>query len=502
VVVVGGGAIATGKVDGLLPVGPEPLVVIAPRVSRRIRRAAEAGQLEWLARPYAEGDLAGADYVFGATDDRELNARVAAEARRLGIPVLAVDDVPNCDFIAPSLVKRGNLTIATSTGGRSPAMARWMRERLDEMVPEHWATLLEIAAATRDELGEARRQIPSERWQEALNAALPHLERDDPATAREELRRVLGIGCWVLGKERPHPDPLPEGEGEGEGRFSPFPRREGGLGVRSALVPQPPTPNPLSPRPVSLVGAGPGDPELLTVKALRRLEAADVVVYDRLVGREILNLCWRAELIDVGKEPGKHGVPQEEINALLVRLATAGKQVVRLKGGDPFVFGRGGEEALALAAAGVPCEIVPGISSAIAVPAAAGIPVTHRGIAPSATILTGHTRSSGTPDHDWDAVARMRGTLIFLMAVENLAHITGQLLDHGRAPDEPAALIQSGTTAEQRTVTAPLGGILQAARDDGIASPAVLVVGDTVGLAPGILFHRRPSQLFPSSPAR
>ncbi|HEX5416067.1 MAG TPA: siroheme synthase CysG [Chloroflexota bacterium] len=449
VVVVGGGTIATGKVEGLLPCGPEPLVVVAPEVSEAIRVAAEAGQLAWIPRGYEAGDLVGADLAFGATDDRALNARVAAEARRLGVPILAVDDIPNCDFIAPSLVKRGNLTIAMSTGGRSPAMARWLRERLDEAVPAHWATLLEIAAAVRDQLGDTRRQIPPDRWQSALNAVLPFVERGDEATAKERLCREL------------------TGEGA-KGR--------GGEAV-----------------PVSLVGAGPGDPELLTLKAARRLAEAEVVVYDRLVSREILALCQGAELIDVGKEPGKHDVPQEGINALLVQLAKSGKRVVRLKGGDPFVFGRGGEEAIALAAAGIPCEIVPGISSAIAVPAAAGIPVTHRAVAPSVTVLTGHGRAGDAPDHDWGAVARMRGTLVFLMAVENLSRIVGQLIAHGRAADEPAALVQSGTTPEQRVVSAPLGHIVPAAREAGITSPAVLVVGDTVRLA-GQILGREPSE--------
>ena len=209
VVVVGGGTIATGKVEGLLPCGPEPLVVVAPKASRAIRAAAEAGHLEWIAREYAEGDLVGADLAFGATDDRDLNARVAAEARCLDIPVLAVDDIPNCDFIAPSLVKRGNLTIAMSTGGRSPAMARWIRERLDETVPAHWATLLEIAAAVRAELGDARRQIPADRWQEALNAVLPLVEQGDEVGARERLiRELTGSGLT--------PDPSPAELARGE----------------------------------------------------------------------------------------------------------------------------------------------------------------------------------------------------------------------------------------------------------------------------------------------
>ncbi|MDP9350576.1 MAG: uroporphyrinogen-III C-methyltransferase [Chloroflexota bacterium] len=245
-----------------------------------------------------------------------------------------------------------------------------------------------------------------------------------------------------------------------------------------------------APRPrgfVSLVGAGPGDPELLTLRALKRLRQAEAVVYDRLIAPELLDHCPpTAERHDVGKIPGRHGHGrQEEINSLLVSLGEAGKRVVRLKGGDPFVFGRGGEEALALAEAGVPFETVPGVSSALAAPAAAGIPVTHRGLSTSVTIATGHPRTGGPEDagHDWAALAAMRGTLVFLMAVENLEHITGRLLDHGRPTDEPAALVRWGTTSQQTVLTASLGRIATVAREREIQPPAVLVVGPTVPLS-------------------
>jgi uroporphyrin-III C-methyltransferase len=238
---------------------------------------------------------------------------------------------------------------------------------------------------------------------------------------------------------------------------------------------------------VSLVGAGPGDPELITVRGLRRLRLAQAVVYDRLVSAELLDDCNpTAELYDVGKEPGRGGDRQAEINGLLVRLARQGKQVVRLKGGDPLVFGRGGEEALALARAGIAFEIVPGVSSALAGPAAAGIPVTHRGRAASVTIATGHARGDGSVDYDWDAFARLSGTLVFLMAVETLEEIVANLLAHGRPPDEPAAIVQSATLPGQRAVFASLATIAPVARSAGIRSPAVLVIGPTVDLAASI----------------
>lgn len=240
---------------------------------------------------------------------------------------------------------------------------------------------------------------------------------------------------------------------------------------------------PRAPGFVSLVGAGPGDPELVTLRALKRLKAADAVVFDRLIAPELLDYCQSdARRYDVGKVPGRHGYGrQEEINEILIRLAREGLRVVRLKGGDPFVFGRGGEEAIALAAADVPFEIVPGISSAFAAPAAAGIPATHRGIAGSVTVATGHDASG--EGHDWEALARMRGTLVFLMAVENLERIVERLLSHGRPNHEPAALVRWGTRPEQDVLRAPLGEIVQAARTAQITPPAVLVIGPVVDLA-------------------
>lgn len=234
---------------------------------------------------------------------------------------------------------------------------------------------------------------------------------------------------------------------------------------------------------VSLVGAGPGDPELLTLRGLRRLQEADDVVHDRLIPSALLDFCKPdVHLYDVGKLPGNPcSATQDEINQLLVDLGQLGRRVVRLKGGDPFVFGRGGEEALSLVAAGVPFEIVPGVSSALAAPAAAGIPVTHRGLAGSVTIATGHG-ASGKSDggHDWDALARIRGTLVFLMAVGSLEQIVGSLIAHGRTPDEPAAIVRCGTLPDQQTLRAPLKSIAQSAKKAGITAPAVLVVGETV----------------------
>ncbi|HYK85697.1 MAG TPA: uroporphyrinogen-III C-methyltransferase [Ktedonobacteraceae bacterium] len=247
----------------------------------------------------------------------------------------------------------------------------------------------------------------------------------------------------------------------------------------------PPTHAPSSPGKVFLVGAGPGDPELITLKALRCLRQADVVIYDRLICPDLLDeASSHAELLFAGKASGHHSIQQEEINALLIHHARQGRRVVRLKGGDPFVFGRGGEEALALAEAGIPFEIVPGISSAIAVPAYAGIPVTHRDFASSVTIVTGHEQH-GSPSHtgiNWQALAALGGTLVILMGVESLPHITYQLLNGGLSADTPAAVIQQGTVSQQRVVTATLATVAERATNAHIKSPAVFVIGEVVTL--------------------
>ncbi|MBV9169665.1 MAG: uroporphyrinogen-III C-methyltransferase [Chloroflexi bacterium] len=433
VVVVGGGHVATTKVRALLLGKPRPLVVIAPEASDAIQHEATAGNLVWHSRPYRPTDLDDAALAFGATDDRALNARVAADARQRGIPVLAVDDIPNCDFIAPALIRRGDLVVAISTSGRSPAMARRAREHLARALPASWGDLLEVATTARVALGSTRAAIEPSAWQAALDDVEPVVERGDLDSAVEALLRKLEQSLF----EAPR-----------------------GL--------------------VSLVGAGPGDPELLTLRAVRRLQAADAVVYDRLVSPAVLDYAApNAERIPVGKAPGGHGASQQDIHSLLLRLARDGRRVVRLKGGDPFVFGRGGEEALALARAGIPFEIVPGVSSALAAPAAAGIPVTHRGVSASVTVTTGHS-----PDeHDWASLARMQGTLVFLMAVANLERIADELIDHGRAPNEPAALIEWASTPRQRVVTGPLNGIAAQARTQAVAAPAVLVVGPTAALS-------------------
>jgi uroporphyrinogen III methyltransferase/synthase len=328
-------------------------------------------------------------------------------------------------------------------------MARRTREHLDQALPRYWGDLLDVAATAREQLGGTRSVIEPDRWQSALDDIEHLVEAGDLDGATQQLLEHLERSLFE-------------------------PKR--GL--------------------VSLVGAGPGDPELLTVRAVRRLEAADAVVHDRLVTPEVLAYApERAERFDVGKTPHHTGPSQLDIQHLLIRLGREGRRVVRLKGGDPLVFGRGGEEALALARAGIPFEIVPGISAALAAPAAAGIPVTHRGLSGSVTIATGH----GGQPHDWQALARAGGTLVFLMAVEHLQEIVDQLLAHGRPGDEPAAMVRWATTPLQTILVSTLDGIADAVRDTNLKPPAVLIVGPTAALSTEL--GLRPTQVRSVEPA-
>ena len=441
-VVVGGGAIAEQKVVGLLDAGAR-VTVISPTVSRRLDDLESAGTVTIGRRPYRPGDLAGACLAIAATDDRAVNRAVWAEAEARGVLLNAVDDLPHCSFIAPAIHRQGDVAVAISTAGKSPALAVRLRERIGRLIGPEYATLLELLVELRAEL---TRRVPDARirtrlWYRIVDSdAIEWVRRGDIAGARAR------IGWLVEAAEEPE--------------------------TRGAGI-------------VHIVGAGPGDPGLITRRGLERLRAAEVVVYDRLVHPDLLEEAppW-AERIFVGKRPGRegHSLSQEQINVLLIETARSGRVVVRLKGGDPFVFGRGAEECEALRAAGVPYEVVPGVTSAIAAPGAAGIPVTHRRHASAFAVVAGHECDAAS-DLDWDALARLPA-LVFLMGLRALPQITARLIAHGMPEETPAAAIASATLPEQRTVIGTLATLAERAEAAGLEPPATLVVGDVVGSAP------------------
>lgn len=453
-VVVGGGPTAEAKVRALLD-ADAAVVVVAPDPSPGLAELARRGEIEHLGRSYRRGDLAGARLVFAA-GPRSVNAAVFAEAEAAGVLCNAPQDPVHCHFATPTVTRRGDLVVAVSTGGRAPTLAGYVRDLLAAGLPDEFGALIDLVAEIRQEgIGPADLAERAELWRRALDFdVLGLLGAGQWESARRLLRAVLAAGTGEDGDAAVGPDP----RSSGRPSWNEPAAGAGGL--------------------VSIVGAGPGDPGLLTVRGRAALDDADVVVHDRLVHPDLL--AGRVA-VDVGKQPGRHPVPQSEINALLVSLARQGTRVVRLKGGDPFVFGRGSEEAEALAAAGVPFEIVPAPTSALAALAYAGIPATDRRYGSSIAVVTGHSASGTGPD--WNRVASATDTLVVLMGLARLSGVVADLLAGGRHPDCPAAVISRGTLPDQRIVGAPLARLPEAVADADLPGPAVLVVGEVVRLS-------------------
>jgi uroporphyrin-III C-methyltransferase/precorrin-2 dehydrogenase/sirohydrochlorin ferrochelatase len=458
--VVGGGEVALRKVEGLLAEGAR-LTVIAPEVVAAIDALARRGALELKRRPYRQGDVAGFAIVFAATDDRQVNAQVSAEAQAAALWVNVADDPELCTFHLPARVHRGALQLAIASEGGAPFAVRRLRQLLEQRIGPEWSEWMDAAARFRQAvraLGLPRGSV--ERRYEAFFSTTVDGEK-----LRSRVPRAAELDEWLA----PSADEVHRlDKGAGEGALLPFTK-----------------PDPAAPRPglVSLVGAGPGDPGLLTMRARRRLLAAEAIVYDRLAAPALpCDLRPEVELHCVGKEAGHHPVPQEEINALLVRLALAGKRTVRFKGGDPFVFGRGSEEAQALRSVGIPFEVVPGVTAGIGATAYAGIPVTHRGEAVRLTLVTAHESSKGCgPQVRWDLLAQdPHATLVGYMGVANLPDVVSKLVAAGMPASTPAALIAQGTTAHQRAVVGTLGTLHAAGLAAGIRTPAIFVIGPTV----------------------
>jgi uroporphyrin-III C-methyltransferase/precorrin-2 dehydrogenase/sirohydrochlorin ferrochelatase len=442
VLVVGGGGVARRKAEALLDAGAEVLVGAADLRDAALRRHAVQGRIALRIGDFEPGWLDGVWLVVAATDDARINRAVveAADARRIFANV--VDDAANSRFHVPARVERGPLQIAISSGGGAPMLARFVREKLETEFDPSFGALARFLAERRQrirarwpDIGQRRRA-----FDRLLSGPLQGLLR----------RGVRGAA------ERAFEQALAEGADDA-----------GGLTRGS----------------VALVGAGPGDPGLLTLRALRVLNEADVILHDRLGTDAVLRLARRdAERIEVGKQAGHHRMTQERINALLVAHAQAGQRVVRLKGGDPFVFGRGGEELEALRAQGIDYEVVPGITAALACAAYAGIPLTHRGHAQSLRLVTAHCGNS-VDTLDWAALAQDRQTLAVYMGVAMLDTLQAKLIAHGRAPSTPFALVENGSRAEQRVVTGTLADLARTARDHGVRSPALLIVGEVAAFA-------------------
>ncbi len=435
--VVGGGEVAERKARLLRKAGAR-VRVVAPSLGPGLAALRQAGEIEHREGGFRPGDLDGVALVIAATDDAAVNREVSRLARQRGLPVNVVDAPDLCSFIVPSIIDRSPVVVAVSSGGASPVLARLLRARLETLIPASFGRLASLLGEFRQQVkqrfastGERRRF-----WERVLQGPVTELMfSGQEQAARAQLRAALNG----------EPPQQPQGE-------------------------------------VYLVGAGPGDPDLLTFRALRLLQQADVVVYDRLVSPPILELARRdAEQIYVGKQKSHHAVPQEQINQLLVQLARQGKRVLRLKGGDPFIFGRGGEEIEQLMAAGIHFQVVPGITAAAGCAAYAGIPLTHREHAQSVVFATGHLRD-GSIDLDWPALAQPHQTLVFYMGLTGIEVICQELVRHGLPGDTPLALIEQGTRPEQRVHVSTLAQMPKRMPSLDVKPPTLIIVGSVVRL--------------------
>jgi uroporphyrin-III C-methyltransferase / precorrin-2 dehydrogenase / sirohydrochlorin ferrochelatase len=438
VLIVGGGEVALRKL-ALLERSGAKVTVVAPEVLPALSERAAAGKIRAVLREFVPQDLDGARLVIVATSRRAVNRWIAALSEARGIPVNVVDDREASRFIVPAIIDRDPVLVAISTGGSSPVLARRLRERLEALIPKRFG---ELAS-----------------WLQALRRAARWRLRDTDARRRYFEHIVDGAAArrFVQGD------------------------RHGAESLAQQLLARTAS-SPRESGEVTLVGAGPGDPELLTLKALRALQDADVILHDRLVPRAVLDMARRdARQICVGKAAGNIGSTQAEINALLIEHASLGKRVVRLKGGDPFIFGRGGEELEALQKARIRFSVIPGITAAAGCAAYAGIPLTHRDHAHSVTFVTGHENGDGH-EPDYQALAKPGITAVFYMGLARVEHIAARLVQHGAPDTLPAALIAQGTLENQRVITGTLATIAAAAAPAGLQSPALLVVGEVVSL--------------------
>ncbi len=437
VLVVGGGQVALRKVQMLLRAQAQ-IRLVTPQILPELQALLQDTIHQIELRDYIDADLDTIKLVVAATDNSAVNVAVWQAASARNIPVNVVDQPELCSFIFPSILDRSPVIVAVSSGGNAPVLARLLRARLETLIPSAYGALAIL-------LGEYRYQVKQKYtsltyrmrfWESIVNGPVAEMMMSgQKAKAEELLLQQLEQGL----------DSNRGGE-------------------------------------VYLVGAGPGDPDLLTFRALRLMQQADVVLYDRLVSPQILNMTRQdAEKIHVGKQRAKHTMPQQEISNLLVTLARQGKRVLRLKGGDPFIFGRGGEEIEELAAAGIPFQIVPGITAASGCSAYAGIPLTHRDYAQSVRFVTGHLRDDSC-DLDWSQLVQPGQTVVYYMGLLSLPEICKQLILHGRDPQTPIALIQQGTTPQQKVYTGTLHSMPALIASKEVKAPTLIIVGEVVSL--------------------
>ena len=451
---VGGGSVASRKADMLLTAGAR-LTIVAPEICPKLTRQVVSGQIIHRVGRFKPSDVNGYWLVVNASDDPECALQVFKAANKAGIFCNSVDDKAHCSFVTPAIIDRNPVVVAVSSGGTAPLLVRKIRAQIEMILPKRLGQLAALAAEWRDRVKNCIDDLLSRRrfWEQVFDGSIS----DDVLAGRiQSARRNIASLLEAAACSR---------DKEGE---------------------------------VWLVGAGPGDPSLLTVRALQLMQRADVVVYDRLVSDEVLALVRRdAEKISVGKAAKCKSTTQEEINKLLIDLAHDGKRICRLKGGDPFIFGRGGEEIEALANADIRYQVVPGITAAAGCAAYSGIPLTHRDIAQSVVFLTAHGKAS-VDRLDWASLARDKQTLALYMAVGRFPDIQNKLIEHGSSPDTPIAIIERGTNDHQRVIHGCLEHLTNLAKQHNIIAPALLIIGEVAGFGVGLDWFEGRSIVQPS----
>ena len=438
VLIVGAGEVAARKLE-LIMKTPATITVVAPWVCDTVKQLAQNEKVTLIEREFENSDLTQKDMVFIATDKGDVNQHIHDLARANKVLVNVVDNTPLCQFITPSIVDRSPIVIAMSSGGVAPVLLRYLRQKLETVLPANLSRLGAFSEKFREKVKQTLNGVTARRyfWEDVLDGDIAEMvEKGQDSKADDAFELALQAAAQ---------DKKVEGQ-------------------------------------VYLVGAGPGDPDLLTFRALRLMQKADVVVYDRLVSPQILELVRRdAEKIYVGKAKSNHTLPQDDINQLMVDEAKKGNRVVRLKGGDPFIFGRGGEEIQTLIKHGIEFQVVPGITAASGASSYAGIPLTHRDHAQSVVFATGHLKN-GTIDLNWPALAQKNQTAVFYMGLTGLPIICEKLIEHGLDANTPIALVQSATTEKQAVLTGTLSNIVAKQEEAQLQPPTLIIVGSVVSL--------------------
>lgn len=478
VLIVGGGEVALRKADLLSRAGA-CITILAPDISHELQALLTDSKHEFIYENYNKAYMSGARVIIAATDDETLNHQIHADATELNIPVNVVDTPHLCDFIFPAIIDRNPIVIGISSNGKAPVLARLLRARLETLIPQGYGKLAKLAGEFRSEV---KAKIPTltgrrQFWERAFEGQVSQLMfAGNETEATAQLQADLDSTAAAISKKSDDTDSVRESD------------------AIKNVAPDESEKSLPAVGEVYIVGAGPGDPELLTFKALRLMQQADVVFYDALVSPQVLDLCRRdADKVFVGKKRSNHTVAQLGINELLVNHAKQGRRVVRLKGGDPFIFGRGGEEIESLRAHNVPYQVVPGITAANAAASYAGIPLTHRDHSQSVRFVTGFLKA-GAPNSNFKSFLNTDETVVFYMGLHSLARLTEGLVDAGRSSETPIAIVSNASMSNQQVLTGTLATIVAKQEQAQLPTPALLIMGDVVSLHHDLAWYNLQNQ--------